>query len=314
MSNPSSDSSSIDATLAQPSLQADQVDFSNSEKVVEFEDVSLGYGSRIVLSGVNLSIHQGQLIALIGGSGSGKSTILRGVTGQIRPKTGVVKLFSQVSNVISTKELSELRKKMGVLFQQGALFTDLNTFENVAYPLRELTQMDEAQIVDRVLEKLSAVGLKAAAHLNISEVSGGMARRIALARAIVMEPELLLYDEPFAGLDPISMNQTANMLRGITKQLGTAGLLITHDIEESFRIVDYVYMLHQGAIIAEGTPAEIRAMDDQRVQNFIKGLPPEDGARFEYPSTPDYESWYAEKQRQLAHHKQSSSKVRGRDV
>lgn len=310
MSITSSDSSSMDATLVQPDTQVEQADFSRSEKVVEFKDVSLGYGSRIVLSGVNLSIHKGQLIALIGGSGSGKSTILRGVTGQIRPMAGEAKLFTQVINNISKKELSQLRQKMGVLFQQGALFTDLNTFENVAYPLRELTKMDEEQIVDRVLEKLSAVGLKAAAHLGMSEVSGGMARRIALARAIVMEPELLLYDEPFAGLDPISMNQTADMLRGITKKLGTAGLLITHDIEESFRIVDYVYMLHQGAVIAEGTPEQIRAMSDSRVQNFINGLPPEDGARFEYPVTPDYESWYTEKQKLLA--RQQSSRGRER--
>lgn len=303
MSIHSSDSSYTDATLAHSSPQTDVADYLKSEKVVEFEDVSLGYGSRIILSGVNLSIHKGQLVALIGGSGSGKSTIMRGVTGQIRAKAGEVKLFGKVVNHINKKELSVLRKNMGALFQQGALFTDLNTFENVAYPLRELTNMDEAQILDRVLEKLSAVGLKAAAHLDISEVSGGMARRIALARAIVMEPELLLYDEPFAGLDPISMNQTADMLRAITKQLGTAGLLITHDIEESFRIVDYVYMLHQGAVIAEGTPDQIRAIKDRRVQNFIQGLPPEDGGRFEYPSTPDYENWYAEKQHQISRHK-----------
>lgn len=310
MSITSSDSSSIDATLAQTNTHVEATDYLSSEKIVEFKDVSLGYGSRIVLSGVNLSIHKGQLVALIGGSGSGKSTILRGVTGQIRPKAGEVQLFGQVVNQIKNKELSELRRKMGVLFQQGALFTDLNTFENVAYPLRELTQMDEAQIVDRVLDKLSAVGLKAAAHLAMSEVSGGMARRIALARAIVMEPELLLYDEPFAGLDPISMSQTASMLRGITKELGTAGLLITHDIEESFRIVDYVYMLHQGAVIAEGTPKQIQAMDDSRVQNFIKGLPPGDGGRFEYPSTPGYEGWYAQKQELVARHKQSQHKGR----
>lgn len=307
MSIHSSDNSSTDATLVHPSSLIDNADYLNSEKVVEFENVSLGYGTRIILSGVNLSIHKGQLIALIGGSGSGKSTIMRGVTGQIRAKAGVIKLFGQVINEISDKQLSAMRKKMGVLFQQGALFTDLNTFENVAYPLRELTKMSEEEIVDRVLEKLSAVGLKAAAHLEISEVSGGMARRIALARAIVMEPELLLYDEPFAGLDPISMNQTANMLRAISKQLGTAGLLITHDIEESFRIVDYVYMLHQGAVIAEGTPEQIRAMDDRRVQNFIQGLPPEEGGRFEYPSTPGYEHWYAEKQHQINRHKKSKN-------
>ncbi|KGF30560.1 MULTISPECIES: ABC transporter ATP-binding protein [Oligella] len=310
MSIQSSDGSPTDATLSHAGAATKAADYLSSEKVVEFNDVSLGYGKRIILSGVNLSIHKGQLIALIGGSGSGKSTIMRGVTGQIRAKAGEVRLFGQVLNAISPKELSLLRKNMGVLFQQGALFTDLNTFENVAYPLRELTTLDESQIVERVLDKLAAVGLKTAAHLNISEVSGGMARRIALARAIVMEPELLLYDEPFAGLDPVSMNQTADMLRGITKQLGTAGLLITHDIEESFRIVDYVYMLHQGGIIAEGTPAQIRAMSDQRVQNFIHGLSPEGSTRFEYPTTPDYESWFAEKQLQIA--RQAKSKRRGR--
>lgn len=154
MSITSSDSSSMDATIVQSETQVEQADFSHSEKVVEFKDVSLGYGSRVVLSGINLSIHKGQLVALIGGSGSGKSTILRGVTGQIQPKAGVAQLFGQVTNNINKKEWSELRKKMGVLFQQGALFTDLNTFENVAYPLRELTKMDEEQVVERVLEKL----------------------------------------------------------------------------------------------------------------------------------------------------------------
>lgn len=310
MSISSSDSPTTDATPVHSVPAAEAADYFSAEKVVEFDDVSLGYGKRIILSGVNLSIHKGQLVALIGGSGSGKSTIMRGVTGQIRAKAGVVKLFGKVINHISKNELSLLRKNMGVLFQQGALFTDLNTFENVAYPLRELTSMDETQIVERVLEKLAAVGLKTAAHLNISEVSGGMARRIALARAIVMEPDLLLYDEPFAGLDPVSMNQTADMLRGISKQLGTAGLLITHDIEESFRIVDYVYMLHQGGVIAAGTPEQIRAMTDQRVQNFIHGLSPEGGARFEYPTTPDYERWLADKQQQIG--RQRKSKTGGR--
>lgn len=297
--------SSAQAPAAASAVSDSKTDFSNAETIVKFSDVSLGYGKQLVLSGVNLSIHKGQLIALIGGSGSGKSTILRAITGQIRPMAGEATLFGQRLNTLKNAELNELRKKMGVLFQHGALFTDLNTFENVAYPLRELTKMSEEQVFERVLSKLRAVGLEAAAHLEISEVSGGMARRIALARAIVMEPELLLYDEPFAGLDPVSMNLTADMLRSITTDLGTAGLLITHDIEESFRIVDYVYMLHQGQVIAAGTPAEIRAMTDQRVQNFIKGLPPDEGARFEYQTTPAFEHWYATKQQQLGRKKSS---------
>src|SRR5690606_32589644 len=183
-----------------------------------------------------------------------------------------------------------IRQRMGVLFQQGALFTDLNVFENVAFPLREHTRVSEEQVLERVLEKLDAVGLKAAAHLSISEISGGMARRVALARAIVLEPELILYDEPFAGLDPISLGITATLIRDLTDKLHCTSVLITHDVAESFAIADQVYMVGQGKLIAAGTPAELSDSHDPYVRQFLDGK--FDGPiAFHYPVTPAFTQW-----------------------
>ena len=183
------------------------------QAVLKLDSASLGYGSFTVLSDISMSVCKGQVVAMMGGSGSGKTTLLRAATGQIRAQKGVVAAFGQDIAQLDGEQLRRTRKRMGVLFQQGALFTDLNVFENVAFPLRELTRISEAQIQERVLDKLDAVGLRAAAHLGISEISGGMARRVALASAIVLEPELILYDEPFAGLDLISMGVAANLIR-----------------------------------------------------------------------------------------------------
>src|SRR5690606_9109556 len=213
----------------------------------------------------------------MGGSGSGKTTLLRATTGQITAQKGSIQVFGQDIATLSGEKLRELRQRMGVLFQQGALFTDLNVFENVAFPLREHTQVSESQIVERVLDKLDAVGLRAAAHLNISEISGGMARRVALARAVVLEPELVLYDEPFAGLDPISLGITAQLIRQLTDRLQCASVLITHDVEQSFGIADQVYLVGQGKLIASGTPASMMASPDPYVQQFLTGQP--DGPR-----------------------------------
>src|SRR5690606_13075526 len=171
--------------------------------LVTFSDVALGYGDFTVLEGINISVSRGQVVAMMGGSGSGKTTLLRAATGQIKAQKGSIQVFGQDIGTLSGERLREVRQRMGVLFQQGALFTDLNVFENVAFPLREHTRVPESEVIERVLDKLDAVGLRAAAHLKISEISGGMARRVALARAVVLEPELVLYDEPFAGLDPI---------------------------------------------------------------------------------------------------------------
>jgi phospholipid/cholesterol/gamma-HCH transport system ATP-binding protein len=182
---------------------------------------------------------------------------------------------------------------MGVLFQQGALFTDLNVFENVAFPLREHTRLSEADVTERALDKLDAVGLRAAAHLKVAEVSGGMARRVALARAVVLEPELILYDEPFAGLDPISLGITARLIRHLADRLGCASVLITHDVQESFSIADHVYLVGQGKLAAAGTPETLSASQDPYVQQFLKGEP--DGpVAFQYPETPAFQKWLSQ--------------------
>ncbi|MFT0849375.1 ABC transporter ATP-binding protein [Achromobacter sp. F4_2707] len=262
----------------------------STDTILQFDEVALGYGDFTVLSGISLEARKGQVVALMGGSGSGKTTLLRAATAQIVAQQGRVAVFGQDIARLSGETLRQLRQRMGVLFQQGALFTDLNVFENVAFPLREHTRISENQICERVLEKLDAVGLKAAAHLRISEISGGMARRVALARAIVLEPELILYDEPFAGLDPISLGITAELIRSLTDKLGCASVLITHDVAESFRIADQVYMVGQGKLIAQGTPAELSASQDPYVRQFLDGKP--DGPiAFHYPASPAYTRW-----------------------
>ncbi|TEA77914.1 ABC transporter ATP-binding protein [Allopusillimonas ginsengisoli] len=258
--------------------------------LVTFSDVALGYGDFTVLEGINISVSRGQVVAMMGGSGSGKTTLLRGTTGQIKAQRGTIQVFGQDISALDGEPLREVRQRMGVLFQQGALFTDLNVFENVAFPLREHTRMTEPEIIDRVLDKLDAVGLRAAAHLGISEISGGMARRVALARAIVLEPELVLYDEPFAGLDPISLGITAQLIRSLTDRLQCASILITHDVAESFAIADYVYVVGQGKLLANGSPQALTGSEDAYVKQFLNGEP--DGPiAFHYPTTPAFDTW-----------------------
>lgn len=260
------------------------------DTILQFTNVALGYGDFTVLSDISIEARKGQVVALMGGSGSGKTTLLRAATAQIHAQRGRVTAFGQDIAELSGEGLRKLRQRMGVLFQQGALFTDLNVFENVAFPLREHTRISESQIQERVLEKLDAVGLKAAAHLRISEISGGMARRVALARAIVLEPELILYDEPFAGLDPISLGITARLIRNLTDKLGCASVLITHDVAESFAIADQVYMVGQGKLIAEGSPSELSASQNAYVRQFLDGE--YDGPiAFHYPTTPAFTQW-----------------------
>ncbi|GAA0772094.1 ABC transporter ATP-binding protein [Castellaniella ginsengisoli] len=266
----------------------------SSDPLVTFDDVSLGYGEFTVLSGIDLRVMPGQVVAMMGGSGSGKTTLLRAVTGQLRAQAGRIRVFGQDMARLDGEPLRAVRQRMGVLFQGGALFTDLNVFENVAFPLREHTCISEHQILEQVLDKLQAVGLRHAAHLRISEISGGMARRVALARAIVLEPELILYDEPFAGLDPISLGITAQLIRSLTDQLHCASILITHDVAESFAIVDQVYLIGQGRLVAQGTPADLSASQDEYLQQFLQGRP--DGPiGFHYPLTPAFERWLADR-------------------
>jgi phospholipid/cholesterol/gamma-HCH transport system ATP-binding protein len=260
---------------------------------LRFTDVSLGYGDFTVLRDLSMRVAPGQVVAVMGGSGSGKTTMLRAATGQLRARGGRVEVFGQDMGSVTPDRLESLRKRMGVLFQQGALFTDLDVFENVAFPLREHTDCGEQEILARVLDKLQAVGLRTAAHLKVSEISGGMARRVALARAVVLEPELILYDEPFAGLDPISMGITARLIRDLTDRLKCASVLITHDVQESFAIADQVYLVGQGRLVASGSPDTLSQSDDPYVRQFLRGEP--DGpVAFHYPETPAFDRWLAQ--------------------
>jgi phospholipid/cholesterol/gamma-HCH transport system ATP-binding protein len=205
----------------------------------------------------------------MGGSGSGKTTILRLIGGQLRAQSGTVEVDGQNVPSLDTADLYLLRRKMGMLFQNGALFTDMTVFDNVAFPLNEHTDLPQELIRDLVLLKLNAVGLRNAAPLKPAEISGGMARRVALARAIALDPALIMYDEPFAGLDPISMGVTANLIRKLNDALGSTSILVSHDVNESFGIADYVYFLSEGRIVAQGTPDEMRASQDAYVRQFV---------------------------------------------
>lgn len=237
--------------------------------LVEIRDLQFAYGERQILSGVNMDFSRGKIIAVMGGSGSGKTTILRLIGGQLQPQEGAVCVDGQTVHELDSKNLYALRRKMGMLFQHGALFTDLSVFENVAFTLREHTDLPESLIHDLVLMKLHAVGLRNAQHLMPSQMSGGMARRVALARAIALDAQLLMYDEPFAGLDPISMGVIANLIRKLNNALGSTSILVSHDVQESFLIADFVYFLSQGKVIAQGTPAEMLASDDPYVRQFV---------------------------------------------
>lgn len=242
-----------------------------TDNLVEIRDVAFGYGTRPVLKGINLVARRGQVVAIMGSSGCGKTTLLRLIGGQLRPGQGTVRVAGQTVADLDQAELYRLRRKMGMLFQFGALFTDISVFDNVAFQLREHTDLPEDAIRDLVLMKLNAVGLRGAARLMPAELSGGMARRVALARAIALDPMLVMYDEPFAGLDPISLGVTGNLIRRLTDTLGLTSLVVTHDIQESLKIVDYVYFVSEGVIVAEGTAEEIRRSTLPYVHQFIHG-------------------------------------------
>ena len=242
-----------------------------SDNLVEIAGVAFGYGARPVLKGINLTARRGQVVAIMGSSGCGKTTLLRLIGGQIKPGQGQVRVAGQSVGDLDSDALYRLRRKMGMLFQFGALFTDMSVFDNVAFQLREHTDLPEDAIRDLVLMKLHAVGLRGAASLMPSELSGGMARRVALARAIALDPMLVMYDEPFAGLDPISLGVTGNLIRRLTDTLGLTSLLVTHDVQESLKIVDYVYFVSEGVIVAEGSADEIRASELPYVHQFVHG-------------------------------------------
>lgn len=237
--------------------------------LVDIRDLHFGYGDRPILSGLTMQFPRGKVIAIMGGSGSGKTTVLRLIGGQLRAQSGSVTVEGQEVSSLSLDGLYRMRRRMGMLFQHGALFTDLSVFDNVAFPLRENTSLPEVMIRNLVLLKLHAVGLSNAASLKPAEISGGMARRVALARAVALDPQLIMYDEPFAGLDPISMGVIANLIRKLNDALGSTTILVSHDVHESFLIADYVYFLSQGRIVAHGSPAQMKASDDPYVKQFV---------------------------------------------
>ena len=254
----------------------------SSDTLVELRDVRFGYGERVILDGISLTVPRGKVTALMGASGGGKTTVLRLIGGQYRAQSGNLTFEGQEVGSMNQAELYTMRRRMGMLFQFGALFTDLSVFDNVAFPLREHTDLNESMIRDIVLMKLQAVGLRGARDLMPSEVSGGMARRVALARAMALDPQLVMYDEPFAGLDPISLGTAARLIRQLNDTLGLTSVIVSHDLDETFHIADQVIVLANGKIAAQGTPNEVRSSTDPLVHQFVSAAP-EGPVRFHYP-------------------------------
>lgn len=237
--------------------------------LVELRNVTFGYGERVILRNLSLQVPRGKVTALMGASGGGKTTILRLIGGQQKAQHGQVLFDGKDVGAVDAAGLYSARRRMGMLFQFGALFTDMSVFDNVAFPLREHTDLPPELVRDIVLMKLQAVGLRGARDLMPSEISGGMARRVALARAIALDPELIMYDEPFAGLDPISLGTSAQLIRQLNDAMGLTSILVSHDVDETFRVSNHVVILGNGGIAAQGTPDEIRANPDPLVQQFI---------------------------------------------
>ena len=257
----------------------------NSDALVEISGLKFAYGERVVLKGIDLTIPRGKIVAILGTSGSGKTTLLRLLSGQLQPAAGQVKVEGSVVHEMDDETLYRMRRKMGMQFQVSGLFSDLSVFDNIAFPMRELTDLLETMIRDLVLMKLHAVGLRNARNLMPSELSGGMQRRVALARAIALDPMLIMYDEPFSGLDPISLNAVSNLIRRLNAALGVTSIIVTYDVVESLKAVDYVYFISDGVVAARGTVAEVNASTDPFVRQFVDSLP--DGpVAFHYPAPP----------------------------
>jgi len=254
--------------------------------LVEIRNLSFSRGTRKIFDGVDIDIRRGSVTAIMGPSGTGKTTLLRLIGGQLRPSTGSIRVDGQEVPKLSRGELYRLRKRMGMLFQNGALLTHINAYENVAFPLREHTDLPEPIIRDLVLMKLQAVGLRGARELMPSELSGGMSRRVALARAIALDPMMILYDEPFTGQDPISMGVIVRLIRLLNDALGLTSVVVSHDVPETASIADYIYLLSDGKVVAQGSPEELQRSDSQWAQQFLQALP--DGpVPFHYPA-PDF--------------------------
>jgi phospholipid/cholesterol/gamma-HCH transport system ATP-binding protein len=253
-----------------------------SDHIVEISKLRFGYAERELLKGISLTIQRGKMVGIMGASGCGKSTLLRLIGGQLVPSAGYVKVDGQVVHELGRDALYRLRRRMGMQFQMGGLFTDLSVFENIAFQMREHTDLPESMIRDLVLMKLSAVGLRGAAPLMPAELSGGMARRVGLARAIALDPMLIMYDEPFSGLDPISCNVIGNLIRRLNDALGATSIVVSYDAVEAMKVIDYVYLISDGVIAAAGAAAEMRVSKDPFVRQFLDGAP--DGpVPFHYP-------------------------------
>lgn len=256
------------------------------DNLIEVRNLRFQRGERWIYNDVDIDIARGKITAIMGPSGTGKTTLLRLIGGQLRPDSGSIHLEGRDIPKLSRTDLFAIRRKMGMLFQSGALFTDLSVYENVAFPLRVHTQLPEAIIRDVVLMKLHAVGLRGARDLMPNELSGGMARRAALARAIALDPQLIMYDEPFVGQDPISMGMLVQLIRLLNDALGLTSIIVSHDVHEAASIADYIYVIADGKVIGQGTPDEVLNAEDARVRQFIRGLP--DGpVPFHYPAV-DY--------------------------
>ena len=254
--------------------------------MIQIENVSKFYGIYKALDDISLTIGEGEFFSLLGPSGCGKTTLLRLIAAELRPSAGDVRVAGVSLPKLSRDELFDMRKQMGVLFQSGALFTDLDVFENVAFPLRVHTQLPEEMIRDIVLMKLQAVGLRGALELMPDELSGGMKRRVALARAIALDPQILLYDEPFVGQDPIAMGVLVRLIRLLNDALGITSVVVSHDLAETASIADYIYVVGDAQVLGQGTPAELMESDNPRIRQFMKGIP--DGpVPFHFPA-PDY--------------------------
>lgn len=257
----------------------------DAENLVTIKDLSFSRGDNCIFDGINIEIRRGKITSVMGPSGTGKTTLLRLIGGLIVPDKGQIWLDDSDVVQLSRRQLKKIRRRMGFLFQEGALFTDLNVFENVAFLLREHTRLSESMIRDLVLLKLEAVGLRGAHNLMVSELSGGMARRVSLARAIMLDPDLMMYDEPFTGQDPINRGVLIKLIRELNSAMGLTSIVVSHDIDEVKAVSDYVYVLAKGEVIGAGTPEEIMASSDPMLVQFVKGLP--DGpVAFQYPSIP----------------------------
>ena len=257
----------------------------NSGNIIEIENLHFAYGANQVLKGAHLAVPRGKVVGILGVSGAGKSTILKLIGGQLRPDQGSVRVDGRVIHELDNDALYQMRRRMGMMFQAGGLFSDMSVYDNIAFPMRELTDLPEDLIHDLVLMKLHAVGLRGSASLMPSELSGGMSRRVALARAIALDPMLAMYDEPFAGLDPISLNVIAELIRRLSDAIGSTSIIVTYDVSETLKVVDHAYFVHGGVVVAEGTPEELINSPNASVHQFIHAEP--DGpVAFHIPPAP----------------------------